>query len=163
MGLQSLPPPHCLLLIKQSNQQQWEAGGCYLQQWDEDKAWQCISQLLASQLEVMLQFRNLMCFSKSMEVQCRKLPAVPSYGPPHSCLPNIYTIHSHRPESNLCPSLLHSFLHAPIASKMQGQLQTIKYHGISSFCQTCWNCDSLEWTPRQIWTNYHILSDSSKA
>lgn len=76
----------------------------------------------------MLQFRNLMCFSKSMEVQCRKLPAVPSHSSPRSCLPNIYTIHSHpyRPESNLCPILLHSFLPAPVALKMQGQLQTIK-------------------------------------
>lgn len=77
----------------------------------------------------MFQFRNLMFFSKSMKVQCRKLPAVPSHGSPHPCLPNIYTIHSHpyRPESNLCPILRYSLLPAPIALKMQGQLQTIRH------------------------------------
>lgn len=97
-------------------------------QWDEDKAWRYVSQLLASQLRVMLQFRNLVCFSKSMEVQCRKLPSVPSNGSPHSCVPDIYAIYSHpyRPEANLCPILLYSFLSAPIALKMQGQSQTTK-------------------------------------
>ena len=76
----------------------------------------------------MLQFRSLTCFSKSMEVQCRKFPAVSSHGSPHSCLSNVYTIHSH-PLCTWVQSLSHpaQFFSPCSYKRCKGNCKTIKH------------------------------------
>lgn len=69
MGLQSLPPT-LSFTDKQSSQRQWEAGRCYLLHLSAHSngmrtKFDCVSQLLALQLGVTLQFRNRSVLSQS--------------------------------------------------------------------------------------------------